>query len=108
VAQWRPKLGHSSLCSNPIYAFWHEEQKKNGCRHSNSGEVIGCLLLTEPNAGQRCRWNCYHYKREGDAFVINGSKIFINQRRYLGNGIFLPPSTRSLKHKRDQCLYRRF
>ena len=39
------------------------------------------------------------YRREGDEFVINGSKIFITNGGYLGTGIVLATSDRSLKHK---------
>ncbi len=44
-------LVHTSLTCNPIYAFGTEEQKKKWLPPLCSGEIIGCLLLTEPNAG---------------------------------------------------------
>jgi butyryl-CoA dehydrogenase len=90
---------HSSLAANPIYAFGTEEQKKKWLPALNTGEVIGCLLLTEPNAGSDAGGIATTYKREGDEFVVNGSKIFITNGGYLGTGIVFASFDRSLKHK---------
>ncbi len=90
---------HSSLAANPIYAFGTEEQKQKWLPPLNRGELIGCLLLTESGAGSDAGGIATMYKREGDAFVINGSKIFITNGGYLGTGIVLASFDRSLKHK---------
>jgi butyryl-CoA dehydrogenase len=90
---------HSSLAVNPIYAFGSEEQKQKWLPPLNRGEIIGCLLLTEPNAGSDAGGIATTYKREGDEFVINGSKIFITNGGYLGTGIVLASGDRGLKHK---------
>ncbi len=90
---------HSSLAANPIFAFGAEEQKKKWLPALNAGEVIGCLLLTESNAGSDAGGIATMYRREGDEFVINGSKIFITNGGYLGTGIVFASFDRSLKHK---------
>ena len=90
---------HTSLASNPIYAFGTEEQKQKWLPPLNRGELIGCLLLTEPSAGSDAGGIATMYKREGDEFVINGSKIFITNGGYLGTGIVFASFDRSLKHK---------
>lgn len=90
---------HTSLASNPIYAFGTEEQKKKWLPDLNTGRKIGCFLLTEPNAGSDAGGTTTMYKREGDEFVINGSKIFITNGGYLGTGILFASFDRSLKHK---------
>jgi butyryl-CoA dehydrogenase len=90
---------HSSLAANPIYAFGTEEQKQKWLPPLNRGELIGCLLLTEPGAGSDAGGIATTYQREGDEFVINGSKIFITNGGYLGTGIVLASFDRSLKHK---------
>ena len=90
---------HTSLCSGPIYTFGTEEQKKKWLPALNSGEKIGCFLLTEPNAGSDAGGTATTYTRDGDHFVINGSKTFITNGGYLGTGVLLASFDRSLKHK---------
>ncbi|MDD2900232.1 MAG: acyl-CoA dehydrogenase [Desulfuromonadaceae bacterium] len=90
---------HTSLCSGPIYTFGTEEQKKKWLPALNSGEKIGCFLLTEPNAGSDAGGTATTYTRDGDHFVINGGKTFITNGGYLGTGILIASFDRSLKHK---------
>jgi butyryl-CoA dehydrogenase len=90
---------HTSLASGPIYTFGTEEQKKKWLPALNTGEKIGCFLLTEPDAGSDAGGTATMYKREGDEFVINGSKTFITNGGYLGTGVLLASYDRSLKHK---------
>ena len=90
---------HTSLCSGPIYTFGTEEQKQKWLPALNTGEKIGCFLLTEPDAGSDAGGTATMYRREGDEFVINGSKTFITNGGYLGTGVLLASHDRSLKHK---------
>ncbi len=90
---------HTSLCSGPIFTFGTAEQKQKWLPALNSGEKIGCFLLTEPDAGSDAGGTATTYRREGDEFVINGSKIFITNGGYLGTGVVLASFDRSLKHK---------
>jgi len=90
---------HTSLASGPIYTFGTPEQKKKWLPALNTGEKIGCFLLTEPDAGSDAGGTATMYRREGDEFVINGSKMFITNGGYLGTGVLLASFDRSLKHK---------
>jgi len=90
---------HTSLACGPIYTFGSEAQKKKWLPALNSGEKIGCFLLTEANAGSDAGGTMTMYKREGDEFVINGNKIFITNGGYLGTGVLMASHDRSLKHK---------
>lgn len=90
---------HTSLCSGPIYTFGTEEQKQKWLPALNTGEKIGCFLLTEPDAGSDAGGTATMYRREGDEFVINGGKTFITNGGYLGTGVLLASHDRSLKHK---------
>ena len=90
---------HTSLACDPIYRFGSEEQKKKFLPLLASGQRIGCLLLTEPGAGSDVAGIATTYKRDGDAFVINGSKLFITNGGYRGIGIVVASKDRSLKHK---------
>ncbi len=90
---------HTSLCSGPIYTFGTEKQKQQWLPALNSGEKIGCFLLTEPDAGSDAGGTATMYRREGDEFVITGSKNFITNGGYLGTGVLFASHDRSLKHK---------
>jgi butyryl-CoA dehydrogenase len=90
---------HTSLCSGPIYTFGTEEQKQKWLPALNSGDIIGCFLLTEPDAGSDAGAIATTYRRDGDDFIINGSKIFITNGGYKGTGVVFATSDKSLKHK---------
>jgi butyryl-CoA dehydrogenase len=90
---------HTSLAGGPIYSFGTEEQKKKWLPALNTGKIIGCFLLTEPNAGSDAGGTTTMYKREGDEYVINGGKIFITNGGYLGTGVLFASHDRALKHK---------
>ncbi|MFZ3209772.1 MAG: acyl-CoA dehydrogenase [Geobacteraceae bacterium] len=90
---------HTSLACDPIYRFGSEEQKEKWLPKMASGQSIGCFLLTEPDAGSDAGGISTTFKRDGDDYVINGSKIFITNGGYLGTGILLATSNKSLKHK---------
>ncbi|KAA3641509.1 MAG: acyl-CoA dehydrogenase [Bacteroidetes bacterium] len=68
---------HNSLCSNHILQFANEEQKQKYLPRLASGEWLGAWGLTEPNTGSDAgRMQCVATK-DGDHYVINGSKNFI-------------------------------
>ncbi|MBV5339230.1 MAG: acyl-CoA dehydrogenase [Deltaproteobacteria bacterium] len=90
---------HTSLASGPIDTFGTEEQKKKWLPALNTGEKIGCILLTEPDAGSDAGAITTSYKKEGDEYIINGSKIFITNGGYLGTGVLFATHDKSLKHK---------
>jgi butyryl-CoA dehydrogenase len=90
---------HTSLCCGPIASFGSEAQKRAWLPKLTSGAVLGCFLLTEPEAGSDAGAITTSYHREGDEYLINGSKIFITNGGYRGTGIVLATSDRSLKHK---------
>jgi butyryl-CoA dehydrogenase len=90
---------HTSLACGPIYTFGTDEQKEKWLPDLNTGKIIGCFLLTEPDAGSDAGAIATTYKREGDEFVINGSKIFITNGGYKGTGVLFATHDKSLKHK---------
>ena len=68
---------HNSLCTNHILMFGSEEQKMKYLPKLASGEWIGAWGLTEPNTGSDAgRMKCVAEK-DGDYYVINGTKNFI-------------------------------
>ncbi|HJW28144.1 MAG TPA: acyl-CoA dehydrogenase family protein [Saprospiraceae bacterium] len=68
---------HNSLCTNHIYTFGNEEQRMRWLPKLATGEWIGAWGLTEPNTGSDAmRMKCVAVK-DGDDYVINGTKNWI-------------------------------
>jgi alkylation response protein AidB-like acyl-CoA dehydrogenase len=68
---------HNSLCTNHILEFGNEEQKKKYLPKLASGEWIGAWGLTEANTGSDAmRMKCTAVK-DGEYYVINGTKNWI-------------------------------
>lgn len=68
---------HNSLCTNHIFKFGNEAQRRKWIPKLASGEWIGSWGLTEPNTGSDAgRMQCVA-RQEGDEWVINGTKNFI-------------------------------
>ena len=67
----------SSLCMYPIYAYGTEEQRMRWLPSMARGETIGCFGLTEPHGGSDPANMKTHARRDGDDWVINGSKMWI-------------------------------
>lgn len=67
----------SSLVMYPIYAFGSQEQKDRWIPAMAAGEAIGCFGLTEPDFGSNPGSMRTTAKRDGNEWVINGSKQWI-------------------------------
>ena len=68
----------SSLVMHPIYAYGSEAQRRKYLPGLASGELIGCFGLTEPDAGSDPAGMKTYAKRDGDGYVISGSKTWIS------------------------------
>ncbi|WP_027723980.1 acyl-CoA dehydrogenase [Tuberibacillus calidus] len=68
---------HTSVGTNPILYFGTEAQKQKYIPKLARGEWIGAFALTEPNAGSDAAALSTRAVRQGDHYVLNGSKIFI-------------------------------
>ncbi|MEM9501223.1 MAG: acyl-CoA dehydrogenase [Pseudomonadota bacterium] len=68
----------SSLVMHPIYAYGSEEQRRKYLPGLSSGELIGCFGLTEPDAGSDPAGMKTVAKKDGDGYVISGSKTWIS------------------------------
>jgi acyl-CoA dehydrogenase len=69
--------GVHSICAHYLLNHGTEEQKQRLLPRMTSGDLIGAIGMTEPSAGsdlQRLRTRAV---RDGDSYVVNGSKIFI-------------------------------
>ena len=68
---------HTSLAGWPIFTFGTEEQKQKYLRPMAEGKKIGAYALTEPGSGSDAGGMKTTAKRDGDHYILNGSKIFI-------------------------------
>jgi glutaryl-CoA dehydrogenase len=66
-----------SLAMFPIWQFGSEEQKQEWLPPMAAGEVIGCFGLTEPDSGSDPSAMRTHARRDGDDWVLNGTKMWI-------------------------------
>jgi hypothetical protein len=67
---------HTSLAANHIYSMGSEEQRRRYLPRLARGEWIGCWSLTEPEAGSDAAGTRSTALRQGDSWVLNGSKTF--------------------------------
>src|SRR5215203_3589701 len=68
---------HTDMATPPVYLFGSEEQKQRYLVPAIRGEKISCLGITEPDAGSDVAGIKTHAVRDGDEWVINGSKTYI-------------------------------
>lgn len=68
---------HSNLCVNQISRNGNEEQKKKYLPKLCSGEHIGALAMSEPNAGSDVVSMKLRAEHKGDHYLLNGTKMWI-------------------------------
>ena len=75
---------HQSLCVDPIMIFGTAEQKEKYLPKMASGEMIGCLSLTEAGSGSDAGSAICRAELKDDGWHINGSKIFVTNGAQAG------------------------
>jgi acyl-CoA dehydrogenase len=68
---------HSAIVAPYVLHCGTEEQRQRFLPKLASGAYVGALAMTEPGAGSDVQAIRTHARREGDHFILNGSKIFI-------------------------------
>ncbi|HLA48156.1 MAG: acyl-CoA dehydrogenase [Nitrospinae bacterium RIFCSPLOWO2_12_39_16] len=69
---------NNSLICEPIFRYGTEAQKKKFLTHLAKGEMLGCFALTEAGAGSDVAAIKTSAVKEGDGYVLNGSKLFVS------------------------------
>ena len=82
ISKVDPSIGlsiaaHNSLCTNHIYTFGSEEQRNLWLPKLCAGEFIGAWGLTEPNTGSDAARMKTTAIKDGNDWVLNGTKNFI-------------------------------
>src|ERR687886_1999934 len=90
---------HNSLCSNHIYMFGSEEQKRKFLAPLASGEKLGAWGLTEPHAGSDASGTRTTAVRRGDGWLVNGSKNFITHAIHADTCVAMASTDRAMRSK---------
>lgn len=68
---------HTSVGTNPIIQFGNDDQKSRYLPKMATGEYLGAFCLTEPTAGSDAGALKTRAVKDGDDYILNGSKMFI-------------------------------
>ena len=88
---------HNSLCSGHIYIAGNEEQKQRFLPKLTTGEWLGCWGLTEPGSGSDASGLLTTAVKDGDSWVLNGTKNFITNASYAQVAVVLAMTDRADK-----------
>jgi len=104
IARWDASLAltvssHTSLCSGHIALAGNDAQKQKFLTPLASGQLLGAWCLTEPGSGSDASGMKTTAVRDGDQWVLNGSKIFITQASVGGLYVVLAVTDKSLGTK---------
>ncbi len=90
---------HNSIVCESIVRYGTEEQKKKYLKKLASGKWIGAFALTEPHAGSDPVSQATTAEKDGDYYVINGSKRFITTGKNSGLVIVTAKTDPAKAHK---------
>jgi hypothetical protein len=90
---------HNSLCTNHIALFGTSEQRARYLPGLARGEMLGAWGLTEPGSGSDAAAMKSRAVREGDAFVLDGTKAFITNAGVAGVTVVMAVTEPALKQK---------
>jgi alkylation response protein AidB-like acyl-CoA dehydrogenase len=83
----------------PVHLLGTEEQKQRYLVPGIRGEKIGCLGITEPGAGSDVAGIRTSARRDGDEWVVNGSKMFITNGARADFGVFVVKTDPDTRHE---------
>ncbi len=100
ISKYDPSIGlslsaHNGLCTNHIYTFGNEEQRERFLPHLCSGKKIGAWALTEPSSGSDAGGMRTTALRDGDFYVLNGSKTFTTHGSVAGTIVVMALTDKS-------------
>jgi glutaryl-CoA dehydrogenase (non-decarboxylating) len=88
-----------------LFEFGNEEQKKKYLPDLLSGQAIGLFAITEPDAGSDVAAMKTTAKRDGQHYLLNGTKIWITNATVADTGVIFACTDRSQKHRGISAFY---
>lgn len=89
---------HTFLCADTIFCHGTEAQRQRYLPKLITGEWIGCMGLTEPNAGSDVASMTTRAERAGDEYVLNGNKIFITNGPIADVAVVYAKTGKDMRH----------
>jgi len=90
---------HNSIVCESLVRYGNSDQKKRFLKMLTSGEKIGAFAMTEPHAGSNPAAQSTSAVRDGDAYIINGTKRFITTGKNAGLIIVTAKTDETQRHK---------
>lgn len=90
---------HNSIVCESLYRYGSEAQKESYLKDLTAGKRIGAFALTEPNAGSDPVRQTTKAERDGDHFILNGTKRFTTTGKNAGLIIVTAKTDPALRHK---------
>lgn len=90
---------HNSVSCGPIYKFGSDFLKENYLKRLASGELLGCFALTEPGAGSDPASQKSTAKKDGDVYILNGTKAWITSGKNADVVVATAYTDKSKRHR---------
>ena len=90
---------HNSVSCGPIYKFGSDFLKEKYLKPLAAGQLLGCFALTEPGAGSDPASQKSNAKRDGDTYVLNGSKAFVTSGKNADVVVATAYTDKSKRHR---------
>jgi butyryl-CoA dehydrogenase len=90
---------NNSLYCAPVWLHGSDEQRRRFLAPFAAGTKLGCFGLTEPEAGSDATNQHTLAERAGDAYVLNGRKIFVTNGREAHVALVFAQTDRTLAHR---------
>ncbi len=90
---------NNSLVCDPLLRYGNEDQKRDFLTPLAAGRKLGCFALTEPEAGSDAAALRSTARRDGDHYVIDGSKVFITCGLHADFAIVFASTDPEKKHR---------
>jgi len=90
---------HNSIVCESVFKYGNDDQKKRYLSALARGDLIGAFALTEPHAGSDPVSQATTAEKEGDTYVLNGTKRFITTGKNAGLVIVTAKTDESMRHK---------
>lgn len=90
---------HTSLCISPILDYGTDAQKREYLPDLASAKSLGCFALSEPASGSDAAALTCMYKKDGDDYIINGTKNWITNGPEAGICVLMATSDTAKGHK---------